>query len=261
VIGTLNMLELARTCKARLLLTSTSEVYGDPKEHPQKETYWGNVNCTGIRSCYDEGKRCAETLCFDYAREEGVEVRVARLFNAYGPRMMEDDGRVVSNFIIQALRNEDITIYGDGQQTRSFCYGLDTVDGLMLLMNGESAGPINLGMPKENTIKELAELILEMIPETKSKLVNHPLPLDDPTRRLPDITLAKEKLNWTPNVPLREGLERTIAYFRERLSGDVSDLENSPCFITKQQVTKKKEKEKLIGDLLKKHHQQQQQQQ
>ena len=216
VHGAINMLGLAKRTKARILQASTSEVYGDPEIHPQEESYWGNVNPIGPRSCYDEGKRCAETLCFDYHRQHGVEIKVARIFNTYGPRMHPNDGRVVSNFIMQALRGEDITIYGDGSQTRSFCFVDDLVDGLIGLMNTDTGvtGPINLGNPGEFTIKELAELVIEMT-GTSSKLVQKPLPQDDPRKRKPDITRARDTLGWEPQVKLRGGLEKTIAYFRE----------------------------------------------
>lgn len=216
VHGAINMLGLAKRTRARILQASTSEIYGDPEIHPQEESYWGNVNPIGPRSCYDEGKRCAETLCFDYHRQHGVQIKVARIFNTYGPRMHPNDGRVVSNFIMQALRGEDITIYGDGSQTRSFCYVEDLVDGLMGLMNTEKSvtGPINLGNPGEFTIKELAELVIEMT-GAKSQLVQKPLPQDDPRKRKPDITRARETLGWEPEVKLRDGLEKTIAYFRE----------------------------------------------
>ena len=216
VHGAINMLGLAKRTKARILQASTSEVYGDPEIHPQEESYWGNVNPIGPRSCYDEGKRCAETLCFDYHRQHGVEIKVARIFNTYGPRMHPNDGRVVSNFIMQALRGEDITIYGDGSQTRSFCFVDDLVDGLIGLMNTETGvtGPINLGNPGEFTIKELAELVIEMT-GTSSKLVQKPLPQDDPRKRKPDINRARDTLGWEPQVKLRDGLEKTIDYFRE----------------------------------------------
>ncbi|MCZ4296978.1 UDP-glucuronic acid decarboxylase family protein [Henriciella marina] len=216
VHGAINMLGLAKRTKARILQASTSEVYGDPEIHPQEESYWGNVNPIGPRSCYDEGKRCAETLCFDYHRQHGVEIKVARIFNTYGPRMHPNDGRVVSNFIMQALRGEDITIYGDGSQTRSFCFVDDLVDGLIGLMNTDTGvtGPINLGNPGEFTIKELAELVIEMT-GTSSQLVQKPLPQDDPRKRKPDITRARNTLGWEPQVKLRDGLEKTIAYFRE----------------------------------------------
>jgi UDP-glucuronate decarboxylase len=215
VHGAINMLGLAKRLKCRILQASTSEVYGDPAVHPQKEDYWGNVNPIGPRSCYDEGKRCAETLFFDYHRQVGLEIKVARIFNTYGPRMQPDDGRVVSNFIVQALRGDPITIYGDGGQTRSFCYVDDLVEGLIRLMNSpkEVTGPINIGNPGEFTIRELAELVIAQT-GARSKLVTMPLPTDDPRQRKPDITLAKNVLGWTPQVPLAKGLEPTIAFFR-----------------------------------------------
>lgn len=218
VLGILNMLELAKRDGARILQSSTSEVYGDPMVHPQVESYRGNVNPIGIRACYDEGKRCAESLMFDYHRHEGVDIRVIRIFNTYGPLMNPQDGRVVSNFICQALRGEDITIYGKGQQTRSFQYIDDLIEGMVKMMENEEGfiGPVNLGNPGEFTICELAQLVMEKIPG-KSRLVYRPLPLDDPTQRRPDISLAKEKLEWAPTIPLHEGLDRTIAYFRQRL--------------------------------------------
>ena len=212
-LGTYNMLGLARRVGARLLLASTSEVYGDPEVHPQREDYWGHVNPIGTRSCYDEGKRCAETLFFDYHRQHGVDIKVARIFNTYGPRMLPDDGRVVSNFIVQALRGEPLTLYGDGSQTRSFCYCDDLIEGMIRLMNGAHTGPINIGNPGEFTIRQLAELTLELTGST-SKLVEKPLPVDDPERRRPDITLAKRHLGWEPAVPLREGLAKTVDWFR-----------------------------------------------
>ncbi len=215
VMGAINMLGLAKRVHARILQASTSEVYGDPSIHPQPETYRGNVNPIGLRACYDEGKRCAETLFFDYHRQNGVDVRVVRIFNTYGPHMHPYDGRVVSNFIIQALNNQDITIYGEGQQTRSFCYRDDLVDAIMLMMNNPHGfiGPVNIGNPGEFTIKQLAEMVIELT-GSKSKLVHLPLPADDPTQRKPDITIARDKLNWEPKIPLREGLTRTIEYFR-----------------------------------------------
>lgn len=215
VHGAINMLGLAKRVKARILQASTSEVYGDPDVHPQPEGYWGRVNPIGIRSCYDEGKRCAETLFFDYYRQHNVDIKVMRIFNTYGPRMHPSDGRVVSNFIVQALRGEDITIYGDGQQTRSFCYVDDLIEGMLRLMDTESGftGPVNIGNPGEFTMLELAEMVLSLT-GSKSKLVFQPLPSDDPRQRQPDITVAKEKLGWEPQVPLRDGLERTIAYFK-----------------------------------------------
>ena len=215
-LGTYNMLGLARRVGARLLLASTSEVYGDPEVHPQPENYWGSVNPIGVRSCYDEGKRIAETLCFDYKRMNGVEVRVARIFNTYGPRMLPDDGRVVSNFIVQALRGEPLTLYGDGSQTRSFCYVSDLIDGLIRLMNGDHTGPINLGNPDEFTIRELAELVRIQI-NPKLQLVEKPLPQDDPQQRQPAIDLAREQLNWQPTVSLEQGLAPTIDSFRNLL--------------------------------------------
>ena len=215
VIGTLNMLGLAKRVKARFLLASTSEVYGDPEVHPQVEEYRGSVNTIGIRSCYDEGKRIAETLAFDYYRENKVEIRVARIFNTYGPRMLENDGRVVSNFVVQALQGIPLTVYGEGQQTRSFCYVSDLVDGLMRLMNGEHTGPINLGNPDEYTILELAQAVQNLInPDAQIKF--EPLPADDPRRRRPDITKAKTLLNWEPTIPLQEGLKLMIEDFRQR---------------------------------------------
>lgn len=217
VLGTLNMLGVARRTGARILQASTSEVYGNPLEHPQKETYWGNVNTIGPRACYDEGKRAAETLMMDYHRREGVNIRIARIFNTYGPRMAADDGRVVSNFIVQALKGEDLTIYGDGSQTRSFCYVTDLIDGLVRLMNQENhTGPINLGNPNEFSMLELAEKVL-VLTSSSSKIVYKDLPQDDPTRRQPDITLARTILSWEPIVPLEEGLKKTIAYFQKEL--------------------------------------------
>ena len=217
VMGTLNMLGLAKRVKARFLLASTSEVYGDPQVHPQPEDYRGNVNPIGIRSCYDEGKRVAETLAFDYHRQNDVDIRVARIFNTYGPRMLENDGRVVSNFVAQALRGNPLTVYGDGSQTRSFCYVADLVEGLIRLMNGEHVGPVNLGNPGEYTILQLAETIQRMI-NLDVPLQFKPLPKDDPTRRKPDITHAKAWLNWEPQVPLEEGLVPMIEDFRSCLS-------------------------------------------
>ncbi len=216
VMGTLNMLGLAKRVKARFLLASTSEVYGDPEVHPQSEEYRGNVNPIGIRSCYDEGKRVAETLAFDYHRQNNVDIRVARIFNTYGPRMLENDGRVVSNLVVQALQGIPLTIYGTGSQTRSFCYVSDLVDGLMRLMNGDYISPVNLGNPDEYTILELAQTVQAMV-NPDAELVYKPLPQDDPQRRKPDITRAKTLLNWSPSVPLRQGLEWTIQDFRDRL--------------------------------------------
>jgi UDP-glucuronate decarboxylase len=215
-LGTSNMLGLARRVKARFLLASTSEVYGDPTVHPQPEEYWGNVNTIGIRSCYDEGKRIAETLSFDYHREHSVEIRVARIFNTYGPRMLEKDGRVVSNFIAQSLRGNPLTVYGDGSQTRSFCYVSDQVDGLMKLMNGDHTGPINIGNPEEYTILQLAENIRDRI-DPNQEIIFKPLPQDDPKQRKPDTTKAKSLLNWHPSVSLAEGLTETIADFKQRI--------------------------------------------
>lgn len=216
VIGTLNMLGLAKRVKARFLLASTSEVYGDPQVHPQSEDYRGNVNCTGPRACYDEGKRMAETLAFDYHRGHDVDIRIARIFNTYGPRMLENDGRVVSNFVVQALRGEPLTIYGEGSQTRSFCYVSDLVEGLIRLMNGDKIGPINIGNPEEYTILQLAQIIQGMI-NPDAELVFKPLPEDDPIKRKPDITKAKTWLGWEPSIPLHEGLKMTITDFSDRL--------------------------------------------
>ena len=215
VHGAINMLGLAKRLKIKILQASTSEVYGDPAEHPQKETYWGNVNPIGPRACYDEGKRCAETLFFDYHRQHKLPIRVVRIFNTYGPRMHPNDGRVVSNFIVQALKNEPIALYGTGEQTRSFCYVDDLVTGMIAMMDqDEMTGPINMGNPGEFTIRELALMVREIAGST-SEIVYRPLPQDDPVRRKPDITLAKEKLGWEPKIPVREGLVRTVAYFRE----------------------------------------------
>lgn len=217
VLGALNMLGLAKRCKAKILQASTSEVYGDPAVHPQPETYWGNVNPVGVRSCYDEGKRCAETLFMDYRRTQDVDVRIIRIFNTYGPRMNPNDGRVVSNFIVQALKGEDITIYGNGTQTRSFQYVDDLVEGMVRMMAVENfSGPVNLGNPEEFTMVELAEKIIGMT-GSSAKTVFRPLPLDDPAQRKPDIRLANEKLGWQPSIPLEKGLEKTIAYFRSIL--------------------------------------------
>mgnify|MGYP003656492372 CR=1 FL=1 len=214
VHGAINMLGLAKRTKAKILQASTSEVYGDPEIHPQTEEYWGNVNPIGTRSCYDEGKRCAETLFFDYHRQHGTRIKVARIFNTYGPRMHPNDGRVVSNFIMQALRGEDITLYGEGNQTRSFCYVDDLVRGLISLMDppDDVTGPINIGNPGEFTIRELAELVIETV-GSKSKLVHRPLPSDDPKQRQPDITKARETLGWEPTIALKDGLVKTVAYF------------------------------------------------
>lgn len=213
VMGAINMLGLAKRVKARILQASTSEVYGDPNVHPQKEDYWGNVNPIGLRSCYDEGKRVAETLFFDYRRQNRVDIRVMRIFNTYGPRMHPNDGRVVSNFIVQALQGQDITLYGDGTQTRSFCYVSDLLDGMVRLMeHPDLVGPVNIGNPVEFTMKELAEQVIALT-GSKSRIVHKPLPSDDPKQRQPDIALAREKLAWTPKVALKEGLVKTIAYF------------------------------------------------
>ena len=220
VMGALNMLGLAKRVKARILQASTSEIYGDPAVHPQVESYWGNVNTIGPRSCYDEGKRVAEALFFDYHRQSGVDVRVVRIFNTYGPRMLVNDGRVVSNFIVQALSGKPITIYGEGGQTRSFCYVDDLVEGMIRMMDCDGfTGPVNLGNPGEFTIRELAEAVIELT-GASSKLVFGPLPENDPTRRQPDITLAKQRLGWEPTKPLREGLLPTIAYFRDLLNNE-----------------------------------------
>jgi UDP-glucuronate decarboxylase len=215
VIGAINMLELANRTKARILQASTSEIYGDPEVTPQPESYWGRVNTIGPRACYDEGKRCAETLFFDYHRMYDIDIRLIRIFNTYGPGQHPYDGRVVSNFILQALAGEDITIYGDGSQTRSFCYVDDLINGMVAMMNNEDGfiGPVNLGNPQEITILELAETILELT-ESKSKIVSRPLPQDDPKQRRPDISLANEKLDWAPKTNVRDGLEKTIAYFK-----------------------------------------------
>ncbi len=215
IMGAINMLGLAKRVKARILQASTSEVYGDPKVHPQVETYWGNVNPVGIRSCYDEGKRVAETLMFDYKRQNNVDAKIIRIFNTYGPNMCPNDGRVISNFVMQALRGEDITVYGDGSQTRSFCFVSDLVDGIVKMMNTDDFfGPVNLGNPGEFTILELAELVIKFT-NSNSKIISAPLPSDDPTQRKPDISLAKEKLDWEPKVPLEEGLKKTIEYFEQ----------------------------------------------
>jgi len=215
VHGAINMLGLAKRLKIKILQASTSEVYGDPAEHPQKETYWGNVNPIGPRACYDEGKRCAETLFFDYHRQNKLRIRVIRIFNTFGPRMHPNDGRVVSNFIVQALKNEPITIYGSGDQTRSFCYVDDLVTGMIAMMDQEDiVGPVNLGNPDEYTIKELALMIRDMA-GSSSEVVYRPLPQDDPVRRKPDITIAREKLGWEPKVPIREGLSRTVTHFQK----------------------------------------------
>ncbi|MBV9518483.1 MAG: SDR family oxidoreductase [Hyphomicrobiales bacterium] len=221
VHGAINMLGLAKRVKAKILQASTSEVYGDPSVHPQAEDYWGNVNPVGPRSCYDEGKRCAETLFFDYHRQHEMPVKVARIFNTYGPRIHPNDGRVVSNFVVQALQNMDITVYGDGSHTRSFCYVDDLVDGFLGLMGtpDEVTGPVNLGNPGEFTIRELAEEVIELT-DSSSRIIHLPLPVDDPRQRRPDISKANELFGWKPVVPLREGLSKTIAYFDRLLSGD-----------------------------------------
>lgn len=215
VMGSIHMLGLAKRVKAKILQASTSEVYGDPSTHPQREDYWGNVNCIGIRSCYDEGKRCAETLFFDYHRQNKVNIRVVRIFNTYGPRMHPNDGRVVSNFIVQALSNKDITVFGDGAQTRSFCYVDDLLEGMIRMMNGpdDFTGPVNLGNPGEFTILELAEMIIRLT-GSKSRIIFSPLPQDDPIQRQPDISLAKDRLGWEPKLSLEKGLGITIDYFR-----------------------------------------------
>lgn len=219
VLGMINMLGLAKRCKARILQASTSEVYGDPLIHPQIESYWGNVNPIGIRSCYDEGKRCAETLMMDYHRQNKTDIRIVRIFNTYGPNMDLSDGRVVSNFIVQALKNEDITIYGDGSQTRSFCYVDDLIDGMIKMMNNTNGfiGPVNLGNPSERTILDFAKLIIKLT-NSNSKIIHKPLPLDDPSKRQPDITLAKKELNFEPKVDIEEGLIKTIEYFKNKLN-------------------------------------------
>ena len=218
VLGIINMLGIAKRCNATILQASTSEIYGDPVVHPQVESYWGNVNPTGIRSCYDEGKRCAETLMMDYHRQNNIDTRIIRIFNTYGPNMDKNDGRVVSNFIVQALKNEDITIYGDGSQTRSFCYVSDLVEGIIRMMNNKDnfIGPVNLGNPEERTILELANLIIDLT-GSKSKIIYKPLPSDDPVRRKPDISLAKERLDWTPSVDIKDGLMKTVEYFEQKL--------------------------------------------
>lgn len=218
VHGSINMLGLAKRLKIKILQASTSEVYGDPTVHPQPEKYWGNVNAVGLRSCYDEGKRCAETLFFDYHRQHKLKIKVARIFNTYGPRMHPNDGRVVSNFIVQALKGEDITVYGDGKQTRSFCYADDLIDGLIKLMNSPDnfTGPVNLGNPEESSILELAQTVIKMT-DSKSKIVFNPLPSDDPMQRCPNISFARETLRWEPKVKLQEGLGKTIRYFDDLL--------------------------------------------
>jgi len=223
VHGAINMLGLAKRVNARIFQASTSEVYGDPTQHPQKESYWGNVNTIGPRSCYDEGKRCAETLFFDYFRQHNLDIKVGRIFNTYGPKMRPDDGRVISNFIVQALTEKDITVYGEGDQTRSFCYVDDLVEGILKLMTTEKGitGPMNLGNPIEYTILEIAEIIIDQI-GSKSKIIFEPLPEDDPKQRQPDISLAKSELNWEPKTQLKEGLDKTIQYFDQTLSNNVN---------------------------------------
>jgi UDP-glucuronate decarboxylase len=222
VHGAINMLGLAKRVNARIFQASTSEVYGDPTQHPQKETYWGNVNTIGPRSCYDEGKRCAETLFFDYFRQHNLDIKVGRIFNTYGPRMRPDDGRVISNFIVQALTEKDITVYGKGDQTRSFCYVDDLVEGILRLMTTEKGitGPMNLGNPIEYTILEIAEIVIDQV-GSKSKIIFEPLPEDDPKQRQPDISFAKSELNWEPKTQLKEGLDKTIQYFDQTLSNNV----------------------------------------
>ena len=236
VHGAINMLGLAKRVKARIFQASTSEVYGDPSQHPQQESYWGNVNPIGPRSCYDEGKRCAETLFFDYFRQHNLDIKVGRIFNTYGPRMHPNDGRVVSNFIVQALQNMEITIYGDGSQTRSFCYVDNLIDGLIKLMESDDnfTGPVNLGNPYEFTIKELAEKVIELI-DSSSKLSYRALPENDPVRRQPDITLAKKMLEWEPTIQLVDGLRDTIEYFAKTLSNTIVDnsLERKKKYIKK----------------------------
>jgi len=230
VHGAINMLGLAKRLRAKIFQASTSEVYGDPDVHPQPEEYWGNVNPIGIRSCYDEGKRCAETLFFDYWRQHKLRIKVARIFNTYGPRMHPDDGRVVSNFIVQALRGKDLTVYGDGMQTRSFCYVDDLIEGVLRLMNSpdDVTGPINLGNPAEFTIRELAETVIEMT-GSRSKIINKPLPQDDPRHRRPDISLANQLLDWRPAVQLRHGLAKTIEYFEAQLRTNQHDPALDPA--------------------------------
>ena len=220
VHGAINVLGLAKRVKARVLQASTSEVYGDPEVHPQQESYWGRVNPIGIRSCYDEGKRCAETLFFDYHRQHALDIKVVRIFNTYGPRMHPNDGRVVSNFIVQALRGEDITIFGDGQQTRSFCYVDDLIDGMLKMMASPVGftGPVNIGNPREHTMLELAEQVLRLT-QSSSKLIHRPLPADDPRQRRPDISLAQKELGWVPGIALEDGLKETISYFRGLFAG------------------------------------------
>jgi len=218
ILGALNMLGLAKRVNARILQASTSEIYGDPKVHPQKESYWGHVNCIGVRSCYDEGKRVSETLMYDFRKQNNVDTKIIRIFNTYGDRMLPNDGRVVSNFIVQALQGDDITVYGDGAQTRSFCFVDDLVDGIIKMMNKDDfSGPVNLGNPGEFTILELAEKVIKLT-NSNSKIINKPLPQDDPMQRKPDISLAKEKLCWEPKINLEEGLLRAIKYFKQELN-------------------------------------------
>ena len=233
VHGAINMLGLAKRVKAKIFQASTSEIYGDPQVHPQKENYWGHVNPVGSRSCYDEGKRCAETLFFDYRRQHNLAIKVARIFNTYGPRMHPNDGRVVSNFIVQALKGEPITVYGKGRQTRSFCYVSDTVEAFLRLMitDEDFTGPVNIGNPHECTVLELAELIVSLA-NSSSEIVFEPLPSDDPVRRCPDIQLAKAMLGWEPKVPLREGLQATIAYFDAQLLGRAASTASPRCGVT-----------------------------
>lgn len=233
-LGAMNMLGLAKRVNARILQASTSEVYGDPTVHPQPEQYWGNVNPHGIRSCYDEGKRSAETLFFDYHRQCGVDIRVVRIFNTYGPNMRPDDGRVVSNFIVQALQNKDITIYGDGSQTRSFQYVDDLVEGMVRMMNNDKhfVGPVNIGNPSEFTIKELAEKVLQMVPQSSSRIVYEPLPQDDPQQRKPDTSLAHRKLDWRANISLDQGLIPTITYFQSLVSASKTGLPTDAAAMT-----------------------------
>ncbi|AZN98277.1 SDR family oxidoreductase [Mesorhizobium sp. M9A.F.Ca.ET.002.03.1.2] len=225
VLGTLNLLELARACNAKIFQASTSEIYGDPHVHPQPESYWGNVNPIGPRSCYDEGKRCAETMLFDFHRQHNVEIKLVRIFNTYGPRMRPDDGRVVSNFVVQALKGDDITIYGQGSQTRSFCFVDDLIDGFLRLMASPPSftGPVNLGNPGEFTIRELAEQVIALT-GSRSRIVHRPLPVDDPRQRRPDISLASRELGWQPKIPLSEGLKQTIAYFDRLLATESHEL-------------------------------------
>ena len=245
VIGTMNMLGLAKRVKARILQASTSEVYGDPEISPQTEEYWGHVNCNGVRSCYDEGKRAAETLCFDYHRQNGVDIRVARIFNTYGPGMHPYDGRVVSNFVVQAIKGDDITVYGEGAQTRSFCYVDDLVDGLIRLMNQEkTVGPVNIGNPTEFTIKQLADLAIKQT-GSSSKVIHMPLPGDDPKQRRPDITKARLFLGWEPKVPLEEGLVHAIKYFRSLDLGRFKQPTKHTAHINTEQVEQAKKKQKM----------------